>query len=452
MVMSLSNEVLNDPPFRSPHNPVPTPAIASTRWQGLMNQANARNDQPRGAALLEVANKPAWPSLDESQQKKAFDNVQPTMDTFQSNMQRGDGDSVPEVRGAASDDELSDGGGSDAAYTSYTGTDSDVKEDADVMSREAIDAEIAAAESAAAAAASEAAEAVDILQDARAALEAHPGDDDATAAVAAAQAVAVAALRAEYAANHALDVAKAKEDVADQKVAAVIAAQIAAVAAAATLEQQAKQHVYPQQRSLRNCVYCYRVFDPAKSRGCGSMADLRGRSYGALEIADSDRFCDFIAEHPGWERARFWTCCGTEVGTTFGCHVCVVPHTTLQNDPVRMRLLAPRTVPDPPQAQEKPAEEGKCHYCHMMFNINMPRRVGGITDLDRSRECMSILNTSEFCDFLVEHPGPVRQGRSYRYYACCSAEVGTTFGCRCIVVQHSVQVDDDRPKVLREIR
>ena len=249
----------------------------------------------------------------------------------------------------------------------------------------------------------------------------------------------------------------------------------AAAASAATLAASSPSHLLPspppkqqgqqsrppsQKQVLPNCVYCYRVFDPAESRGCGSVADLRGRSCGALEIADSDRFCDFIAEHPGWERAsrggaRFWTCCGTEVGTTFGCHVCVVPHTTLQNDPLRLRLLAPWTAPAPPQVQDRPIERMRpCFYCHMMFNANMPRRVGGITDLDRSRDgrCMAILDTSEFCDFVVEHPGPVCKGRSYAYYACCKAEVGTNFGCRCIVVQHSEKKDDYRPKVLQETR
>ena len=213
---------------------------------------------------------------------------------------------------------------------------------------------------------------------------------------------------------------------------------------------------------MQTCAYCARKFDPEQSRGCGSITDLSGRGRGALSITNYARFCDFIEEHPGRESTpsveggvRFWTCCGGEVGYQLGCHVCVVPHSTKKNDAVRARLLASRAAPDPPRL-EKAVEQVKCHYCPVWFNKNMPRRVGGIAELDRSRHggCSAILDTSEFCDYVLEHRGPVREVRrsptqAYRYYACCDAEVGTTFGCRCVVLQHSEQVDTYRDEVMK---
>ena len=210
---------------------------------------------------------------------------------------------------------------------------------------------------------------------------------------------------------------------------------------------------------MQKCAYCAREFDPEKPRGCGSMSDLCGRDYGALSIANYDRFCDFIAEHTGREStpaveggARFWTCCGGEVGSHLGCHVCVVPHTTKKNDAVRMRLLASRAAPDPPLPNVRDVSPKKCNYCHMMFKP-VQIRIGGIAELDRTRRAVGIRDTSEFCDYVLEHCGPVREVRRsptkvYRYYACCDAEVGTTFGCRCVVFQHSVGVDKYREEVM----
>lgn len=193
------------------------------------------------------------------------------------------------------------------------------------------------------------------------------------------------------------------------------------------------------------------------------MADLTRR--GTLEITDLDRFCTFIAEHPGHERRSFvsngpstWSCCGADVDTSWGCHVCVVPHSTVRNDPVRARLLASRAGPPPPPPVERKPQLMRCRYCDMMFDATREPRVGGIEELDRSRHGgpMAIRNPGEFCEYVLEHPGVERavrltSTRSFRYHTCCNKEVGTSWGCRCIVVQHSAALQD-RKRMMEQPR
>ena len=223
---------------------------------------------------------------------------------------------------------------------------------------------------------------------------------------------------------------------------------------------------------IAKCAYCDRRFDKSRRVGMGSMGDLDCRSRAGPVIINAQLYCDFACDHTGVISeyypggAQFWTCCGAQPGQTWGCRCVVLPHledeTTgegFKEKNARARDARAQALDIRPQVMalpkvdSEPEEKLDCYYCKTKFyGSQQPSRPAGIEELKgRERDGrLAIRDDTRYCDFRCGHPGRIQETyictlnasaippirKTYRFYTCCRAEVGTSWGCECVVVSH----------------
>ena len=87
----------------------------------------------------------------------------------------------------------------------------------------------------------------------------------------------------------------------------------------------------------------------------------------------------------------------------------------------------------------------KCKFCWRAFDPARHVPVGSISELSgRGRGGLSIADPERYCDFACGHTGVVAAAYpgGPEYWSCCGGQPGQSWGCRCVVVPHSV---DDSP-------